>query len=82
MANERPNPAIPLNGAANQYEAAKRRPGVKVIFACHGCGATYEASQDHEKSIGKFDCNSCGATVHTWAGYYNFTDWVQLGTAT
>ena len=76
MANEQNSPAIPLNGAANQCGGAKHRR-IKVIFACHSCGATYEASQDHEKSMGRFDCTSCGATVHTWAGYYNFTDWMQ-----
>jgi len=80
MANERPNPTNRLNGAAHQSETAKRRR-IKVIFACHHCGATYEASQDHEKSVGQFDCSLCGATVHAWAGSYNFTDWVQLGAA-
>jgi DNA-directed RNA polymerase subunit RPC12/RpoP len=51
---------------------------VKVIFACHQCGATFEAVQEHTDGRGTFVCTDCGLTVYDWKGHYHFTDWVAF----
>jgi hypothetical protein len=49
-----------------------------VIFACHACGASYEAMQQNIPSKGIFRCKACYWPVHEWDGEYRFVDWRQL----
>ena len=51
---------------------------VKVIFACHQCGAAFEALQEHTDGQGEFACTDCGLTVHDWKGHYHFSHWVAF----
>jgi DNA-directed RNA polymerase subunit RPC12/RpoP len=51
---------------------------IKVIFACHQCGAAFEALQEHMDGQGKFACTDCGLTIHDWNGHYHFADWVAF----
>jgi hypothetical protein len=51
---------------------------VKVIFACHQCGAAFAALQEHTDGQGEFACTDCGLTVHDWSGHYSFTDRVAF----
>ena len=51
---------------------------IKVIFACHQCGAAFEALQEHTGGQGEFACTDCGLTVHDWHGQYDFTGWVAF----
>ena len=78
MANDRSNPAVPLNGVTRVLNPANISRRVKVVFACHCCGVAYEARQEHERTSGRFDCSECGTMVHSWAGNYNYTGWTQL----
>jgi DNA-directed RNA polymerase subunit RPC12/RpoP len=51
---------------------------VKVIFACHRCGAVFEALQEHVDGQGEFACTDCGLMIHHWNGHYHFSDWVAF----
>lgn len=51
---------------------------IRVIFACHQCGAAFEALQEPMDGQGKFACTDCGLTIHDWNGHYHFADWVAF----
>jgi DNA-directed RNA polymerase subunit RPC12/RpoP len=51
---------------------------IKVIFACHQCGAAFEARQEHTDGQGEFACTDCGLTVHDWHGQYDYTRWAAF----
>lgn len=50
-------------------------PTVRVIFACTGCGAPFQATQVNEPADGAFACDFCGEEVYSWSDSHNYTDW-------
>jgi hypothetical protein len=48
---------------------------VRVVFACTGCSAPFEATQIHRPAKGAFACGFCDAEVYSWSGPYDYTDW-------
>jgi hypothetical protein len=50
-------------------------PIVRVVFACTGCSAPFEATQIHRRATGAFACGFCGDEVYLWSGPYDYTDW-------
>jgi peptide methionine sulfoxide reductase MsrB len=48
---------------------------VRVVFACTGCSAPFEATQIHRPAKGTFACGFCGDEVYLWSGRYDYTDW-------
>ena len=53
----------------------KATPVVRVVFACTGCSAPFEATQIHRPAKGAFACGFCGDEVYLWSGRYDYTDW-------
>jgi peptide methionine sulfoxide reductase MsrB len=53
----------------------KSRPIVRVVFACTGCNAPFEAIQIHRPAKGAFACGLCGDEVYLWSDRYDYTDW-------
>ena len=53
----------------------KATPSVRVVFACVGCSAPFEATQIHRRAKGAFACGFCGDEVYLWSGRYDYTDW-------
>ena len=49
----------------------------KVIFACPQCNLAHEVTQtcSHTKKAGGFDCAYCGVAVHSWYGFFDYSDW-------
>ena len=50
-------------------------PIVRVVFACMGCNAPFEATQINRPAKGTFACGFCGDEVYLWSGRYDYTDW-------
>jgi len=53
-------------------------PIVRVVFACTGCSAPYEATQIRRRATSTFSCGLCGDVVWLWSGPYDYTDWRSL----
>jgi hypothetical protein len=53
-------------------------PIVRVVFACTGCSAPYQAKQNHRPANGTFTCGFCGDEVYSWTGPYDYMDWQSV----
>jgi len=53
----------------------KAAPIVRVVFACRGCSAPFEATQIPRPAAGTFACGFCGDEVYLWSGRYDYTEW-------
>ena len=53
----------------------KAAPIVRVVFACRGCSAPFEATQIHRPAEGSFACGFCGDEVYLWSGRYDYAEW-------
>src|ERR1700737_3099448 len=51
-----------------------------VIFACPQCGLAHEVTQEHvpAKMSGGFDCADCGTAVHSWYGFFDYSNWKAI----
>jgi predicted RNA-binding Zn-ribbon protein involved in translation (DUF1610 family) len=51
-----------------------------VYFGCPHCATTYVATQAQcaDPHSGDFYCKDCGAPVHSWTGYYDFSNWTAF----
>jgi predicted RNA-binding Zn-ribbon protein involved in translation (DUF1610 family) len=51
-----------------------------VIFACPKCGLAHEVTQEHvpAKMSGGFDCADCGTAVHSWYGFFDYSNWKAI----
>jgi hypothetical protein len=56
----------------------KTTPIVRVVFACTGCSAPFEATQIHRPANGTFACGFCGEEVYLWSGHYDYTNWRSI----
>src|SRR5712671_5107460 len=54
-----------------------QRNQTTVIFACPKCGLAHEVTQEHvpAKMSGGFDCADCGHPVHSWYGFFDYSNW-------
>jgi hypothetical protein len=50
-------------------------PIVRVVFACTGCSAPFEAIQIYRPAEGTFACEFCEGEVYSWSGRYDYTNW-------
>ena len=57
-----------------------QRNQTTVIFACPKCGLVHEVTQEHvpAKMSGGFDCADCGTAVHSWYGFFDYSNWKAI----
>jgi hypothetical protein len=67
-----------MNGAfLSAHSMDDQRNQTTVIFACPQCNLAHEVTQTRSrtKKAGGFDCADCGAAVHSWYGFFDYSDW-------
>jgi predicted RNA-binding Zn-ribbon protein involved in translation (DUF1610 family) len=69
-----------MDGAFLSAHSMDQRNQTTVIFACPKCGLAHEVTQQHvgAKMSGGFDCADCGTAVHSWYGFFDYSNWKAI----